>query len=325
MGYYNAQDKDCSYKPEKILVIKHGALGDFIQVLGAMKAIRRHHPKDAITLLTTAPYEELGEKTGCFDHIVIDEKPTYLQRKKWKMLKAWVKKQEFGRVYDLQNSTRTEAYFIFMFKRLGTPWCAEFSYATYPYATPLSKTLHAVVRKQRQLAVAGILDVPDPDISFLRGDIKNFHLPPAYFLLIPGSSPQGAFKRWPASFYGKISQYLINQGTTPVILGTKAEKEEMQEIQKMYPQSINLCGQTSLDQIATLARSAKGALGNDTGPMHLIAATGCPVTTLFSGASSPYVFGPRSPHSTLLQEEKLKDLLPEKVWAILVQKHFNPA
>ncbi len=44
----------------RILVIKLGALGDFVQALGPAAAIRRHHRDAEITLLTTAPYAELG-------------------------------------------------------------------------------------------------------------------------------------------------------------------------------------------------------------------------------------------------------------------------
>ena len=38
-----------------ILVIKHGALGDFVLALGPMQAIRRHHSANRIVLLTTEP------------------------------------------------------------------------------------------------------------------------------------------------------------------------------------------------------------------------------------------------------------------------------
>ena len=38
---------------KKYLVIKHGALGDFILATGPMAAIRRRHPKSHIVLLTT--------------------------------------------------------------------------------------------------------------------------------------------------------------------------------------------------------------------------------------------------------------------------------
>ncbi|HZT52668.1 MAG TPA: ADP-heptose--LPS heptosyltransferase, partial [Stellaceae bacterium] len=40
----------------RILVIKLGALGDFVQAMGPAAAIRAHHPRAEITLLTAAPY-----------------------------------------------------------------------------------------------------------------------------------------------------------------------------------------------------------------------------------------------------------------------------
>ncbi|MEP0337122.1 MAG: lipopolysaccharide heptosyltransferase family protein, partial [Alphaproteobacteria bacterium] len=38
-----------------ILVIKLSALGDFVQALGPMQAIRAHHPGARVDLLTTPP------------------------------------------------------------------------------------------------------------------------------------------------------------------------------------------------------------------------------------------------------------------------------
>jgi ADP-heptose:LPS heptosyltransferase len=42
-----------------------------------------------------------------------------------------------------------------------------------------------------------------------------------------------------------------------------------------------------------LARTALGAVGNDTGPMHLIAAAGAPSLVLFSSESDPGLCAPR--------------------------------
>ena len=60
---------------EKILVIKLGALGDFIQALGPMAAIRKHHPDAHITILTTKPFENFAKDCGYFDEIWLDERP----------------------------------------------------------------------------------------------------------------------------------------------------------------------------------------------------------------------------------------------------------
>ena len=47
----------------RILVIRLGALGDFVQSFGPFSAIRAHHPEARITLLTTAPFADLARRS----------------------------------------------------------------------------------------------------------------------------------------------------------------------------------------------------------------------------------------------------------------------
>ena len=63
--------------PQRILVIKLSALGDFVQATGPMKAIRTAHPGARITLLTTAPYVAMGQATGWFDEVWSDGRPDW--------------------------------------------------------------------------------------------------------------------------------------------------------------------------------------------------------------------------------------------------------
>ena len=53
----------------RILVIKLGALGDFVLATGPFAAIRDAHPDDEIVLLTTAPYTQMGRSCGLFDEV----------------------------------------------------------------------------------------------------------------------------------------------------------------------------------------------------------------------------------------------------------------
>ena len=94
-----------------ILVIKLGALGDFIQALGPMRAIRAHHPDAHITLLTTPPFAALAEKSGYFNDIIIDARPKWHQPLAWLNLRRRLNDGNFTRVYDLQNNDRTALYF----------------------------------------------------------------------------------------------------------------------------------------------------------------------------------------------------------------------
>ncbi len=50
----------------RILVIRLGALGDFVQSFGPFAAIRAHHPDANVTLLTTAPFAELARQAPWF-------------------------------------------------------------------------------------------------------------------------------------------------------------------------------------------------------------------------------------------------------------------
>ncbi|MCW5772647.1 MAG: hypothetical protein KIT16_13475, partial [Rhodospirillaceae bacterium] len=64
---------------ERILVIRLGALGDFVLSLGPLAAIRRHHPGARITLLTTQPYASLARASPYCDAVWIDERAPWWQ------------------------------------------------------------------------------------------------------------------------------------------------------------------------------------------------------------------------------------------------------
>ena len=97
-------------RKEKILVIKLSALGDFIQALGPMAAIRNHHPDAHITLMTTQMFKSFGEKCGYFDEIWIDDRPNLFEFLKWIKLR---KKLINGRFQEFMISkTMIEQVFI---------------------------------------------------------------------------------------------------------------------------------------------------------------------------------------------------------------------
>jgi ADP-heptose:LPS heptosyltransferase len=79
------------------------------------------------------------------------------------------------------------------------------------------------------------------------------------------------------------------------------------------PSAVNLIGQTNLGDIADLARKARFAIGNDTGPMHLIAAAGCKTITLFSDDSDPALCAPVGQWTRVLRRPHLTDLPVEDV------------
>lgn len=79
------------------------------------------------------------------------------------------------------------------------------------------------------------------------------------------------------------------------------------------PGVVDLTGRTAIADLASIARAASLAVGNDTGPMHLIPMAGCRSVVLFSGASNPALCAPRGRDVQVLRETNLGDLPLDRV------------
>lgn len=299
---------------EKILVIRHGALGDFVLSMGPFKAIRDHHADAHVTLLTTPPFVDFARASGYFDEIWTDARPSIFRVKAWLELRRRFRGGGFTRVYDLQTSTRSSLYFHFFAKGAEPEWSGIATGCSHPHDDPQRNRLHTLDRQRAQLARAGVENVPPPDLGWVRSDISRFDLPDAYFLLVPGGSAHRPAKRWPADRYAALARRLAaERNWTPVLLGGPDEAALAAEIKSAAPASMDLAGKTGFADIVVMARGAHGAVGNDTGPIHLIAPTGCQVVVLFSRESDPGRSAPRGEDVTVLRRDDLTELSVDEV------------
>ena len=331
-----------------ILVIKHGALGDIVIATAGFAAIRAQHPHAHIVCLTTKPYAGLLSQSPYFNEVWVDEKPKFFQFGARKKLRIMLRSKPWEWIYDLQTSTRSTSYQWL----LARPWpnISNVSrFTSHRYVDPARHGKHSYENLKIQLALADIQNIGLPDVSWLKADVSelipptsggrlggghgdalNPTMPPPqpspdgragqYVLIVAGGAPHRLDKRWPAESYAQLCQTFIHKNITPLLIGTKAEEDALNAIAVQVPEAINLCGATSIAQITTLADQAKLAVGNDTGPMHLIAASGCPSTVLFSAASDPVRSAPVGDHVRILRESNLKDLSVETVLASLTDR-----
>ena len=307
---------------ERILVVKLGALGDFVLATGPFKAIRCTHLEAHVTLLTIPMLAGMAKTMGWFDEVWADARPLLWNIGGWWSLARKLNGGRFSRVYDLQTSDRSNFYFRLMSPPFGSrpEWSGIAAGASHPHANPRRGFLHTVERQKEQLAGIGIHDVPPPDLAWAQADLVRFELPASYALLVPGGSAHRPEKRWPATHYAELARRLVAIGTTPLLLGAGAERADLAAIAAAAPGARDLCGQTSFTEIIALARGARFAVGNDTGPMHLIAAAGCPTVALFSHASDPALCAPRGPDGfgvVVLRRADLAGLMPDEVLAAL--------
>jgi ADP-heptose:LPS heptosyltransferase len=294
-----------------ILVIKHGALGDIIIATAGFKAIREAFPDAHITLLTTKGYASLLAQSPYFDEIWIDRKPKFFDRAGKRALKTMLRSRPWAFVFDLQTSQRS-TYYQWLFAKPHPPISNISRFASHGYTDKARHGRHALDNLQRQLALAG-LNAGLPDISWLDEAIDSVQPASPYALLVPGGAAHRPGKRWPAEQYAALAHEFTRRGITPVLIGTQAEGDVLQAIADRVARAVNLSGKTSIAQLAALGRQAAFGVGNDTGPMHVIAATGCPSTVIFSHESDPVRSAPAGAAVTVLRERDLSQLSVDRV------------
>lgn len=300
-----------------ILVIKLGALGDFVQAAGPFAAIRAYHPGARITLLTTQPFAEFARRAPWFDEVWIDTRPKLTQPGDMLALRRRLRAGNFTRVYDLQTSDRSSGYRRLFWPGPVPEWSGIAWGASHPHKNPRRDFMHTIERQKEQLAMAGIAEIRPPDFSWIIRSALRFWLPRPFALLVPGGSAHRPEKRWPIGHYCALATQLAQRGLTPVILGALSEKPMGDAIAAVAPRARNLCGETDLSDIFALAREAEVCIGNDTGPMHIAAALSCPTVVLFSKASDPALCAPRGSRVAVLRRDDLTQIRIDEVLAAI--------
>ncbi len=143
-------------------------------------------------------------------------------------------------------------------------------------------------------------------------------------MLAPGSAPHRPEKRWPIERFAAFAACCTIAACARSWSAAAPTRSLAAPILEACPDALDLTGRTSLLDLGGVFARAALAVGNDTGPMHLAAAVGCPSVVLFSGASDPALTAPRGPKPgdvTVLRARDLADLAVERVAASLPDRH----
>jgi len=196
-------------------------------------------------------------------------------------------------------------------------WSGVAKFASHPHANRKRDDMHTVDRQAEQLNMAGIADVPPPNLDWATADISRYGLTAPYVLLVPGGSAHRPEKRWPVGRFTELARRLVAKGVTPVLIGAGPDAHATGTVASFCDGAVDLTADTSFAEIAALARGAAGAVGNDTGPMHLIATAGCPSVSLFSFASDPALCAQKGPDVTIIRKDMLDEVSVDEVEAAL--------
>jgi ADP-heptose:LPS heptosyltransferase len=298
---------------DRILVVKHGALGDTIQALDAFHALRLHHPGAELVLMTAPAQAALARMIPWFDRLWLDDRPPAFRLGAWWAIRRRFLAEGFGRVYDLQCSARTARYFRMIPRRRRPEWVGAAPGCSHPNPDFSAGGLSNRAKMAAQLAAAGVPPPAPADLGWLTAPVGHLGLPGRYALLIPGCSPHLPWKRWPAECYGALARRLADRGLATVAVGTAADRDALDGMVAAAPGVLDLGGRTTLAELAAVARRAEAAVGNDTGATFLASSVGTPTLMLMSSHTDPAVSAPWGPGARWLKRDDLAELPVEAV------------
>jgi len=302
-----------------ILVIKHGSLGDIAQACGAIQDISENHKGDQIHLMTTKPYYDLFKKNPHISNVILDKRLSKINLIYLYSLMRSIKKHNFFKVYDLQNSSRTSFY-----KRILFPNAAKDIWSSTETTLPAGTTKHdfdkdsVLERFDYQLKSSGINTVHTmkPDFKWNSSDIsqiKNYYELDKYIILFPFCSPHLTSKKWP--YYNKLIN-MINEKynkTYKVILAPGPN--EIKEASDVNALSILDNGRAlDISQLSSLIQDSSFVVANDTGPAHMSAHLGSKGLALFGAHTTAYKVSIERENFKAIQVSDLSKLSVEKVF-----------
>lgn len=296
----------------RVLVIKLGALGDFIQATAAFADIRAAQPSARITLLTTKAMMPFAKDAPWFDDIIIDERKPFWNLLYLKRIKE--KLRGFDMVYDLQTNQRTSFYY----KLSDKPgWNGVAEGCSHPQKNPARNSMHSLDRIADQLKDAGIESTHKPNISYAAEDcsdiMREYDLT-NFVALIPGGSAHRPGKRWP--HFKELITELQTRGFKTVLIGGPDESMLLNKLAN-DTHSVNLCGKTNLNQLIALLPQATYVIGNDTGPMQLAAACDSRGAVIFGSESNPKLCAPRNMNIHILEHHNIAAISSQQILDVL--------
>jgi len=296
----------------KVLVIRLGALGDLVFCMRVFQSIRKHYKDSKTALLVRKPYAEFAKAMPWFDEIIIDEKPDF-NISEWLGLRNKISKfkgdSDKITVYDFHCKKRqTILYFLFG-GFLKTIWSGMAPFCKYRRDKVWTNTGHWIEDQKRQLEQSGIeWDNGALNLDWLDADITKFNLPNNLIVFIPGSSKHD--KQWGSDKFIELA----NRIQKPICLvGSKEEQIICDEICSKNQNIINLCGKTSLFELAGILRKADLVIGGDTGPMHIASVLERKTIALYSKRTDAIRHKPIGTKTTVIQKQNMKDISLEEI------------
>jgi heptosyltransferase III len=295
----------------KILVIRGGAIGDFILTLPVLSALRDQFPQAELEILGYSHIASLAVHGGLARAVrPIDARPLAGFFARDGDLDPALKQYFAG--FALIVSFLYDPDEIF---RTNVARCSRAQFVIGPHRPDEKSFLHATEIYLKTLERLAIF-APDPIPRLALAVPCAPHVVP-HLAVHPGSGSPS--KNWPEFKWSALLLELVRDTSLRLLLvGGEAEENRLERLAGPLPSDrVEVAKSLPLPQLAERLAACSAFIGHDSGISHLAAALGLPVLALW-GDTAEAVWRPRGQEVSVLKDPAgLQQVSVERVFAEL--------
>jgi heptosyltransferase-2 len=317
---------------KRVVIIPKGYFGDIVLTTPVFEALKRSSPETHITALVPPQFVDFVKRDPFVDEaLVFDRRKQFSGWNGLKRFAEQLRAQRFDCAYSFHRSSRTSL----LLWQAGVPQRVGYSDAFLSplYTRRVRKVarFHEVVRnlalihddlsaevqeEVSQLTRGGpvpvsslfSLRVPDLSLEDVSASISGYLASQEPFVVVsPGSA--WATKRWTRSGFRQVTSELVQRGYRVAVVGAPDDStvcgEVCRDLHAPEGRVVNLCGRTSLLEVAHLIRHSKAVICNDSLALHLASATKVPTVAIFCATSPLFGFGPWKNRAIVVEKDDL--------------------
>ena len=302
--------KACDGSKSKILIVLIAGIGDLILASKAIRAVRNSNPESEIYLLTSTEAAPIAANYPYID--TVHSFPIRELRKKKRYLLDILgivrdlRKKDFALVLNMFRVTSfTGAMKMgLLFSLLKAR--SKIGHDRYGFGWFLTQKVPAgtfegshIVDAMHEIALraGGVADGHGIEVFWDPGIVSKWDASFAAHAgkILVGINPGGdrENRRWAPERFASVAQKITEQFDAQIVLlGGPSEKNIARSIANSIPAEVsNLSGELFIDELPYVISRLDLLITNDSGPMHIAAATRTPLVAMF-GPGDPTLFSP---------------------------------